>query len=561
MIKFCNGVQTIINSFSFVIKLKQSIKLNSLNLVCVCVLYVFTDTPGADGATAGASSLMCPCCRRMFIKSSGLATHIKSAHVDFYANHFADDSPIRANQRSSFTNDQKARVLDRYVELLNDPVCRFPYKECTKWAFGAVWEKRKGYLNRWLRACGEVRQRVLGKGLAGKKARRNGQRRKVQFPSCEDELYIRFLFRRTALGYPVNHYWLMTEFRKILDEAGPSGYNGQKFTVGWTVQFCRRYSITTQAKNNIKAQDQVDRMKAIQNFHRYLILSLQHSEPQTDLKYGRFAPARMFHVDQVPLPFASAHGTTLNPKGAKSCRIAGVRTSGLEKRQATLQLWICAEEGSQVIKPSLIFRGSRGKRSKLPWPAEKVVYERLDKIRVAFQPNAWADEQFCEEEIMHVASDLHVAGVIGEVMIGMDNHVSQRTPKMLSLYSDLGMVPVFTAANCTDCISPVDHHIGRYIQSHMGNSYRTAVEQSPDIWIAQSDDVEIEDTNCTSAMARRMLMAQWLSDAWVELTTNHSNMINTAFVKTGFKLAKDGSEDHLIEIQGWSDPKTYSYRE
>ena len=94
----------------------------------------------------------------------------------------------------------------------------------------------------------------------------------------------------------------------------------------------------------------------------------------------------------------------------------------------------------------------------------------------------------------------------------------------------------------------------------MGNSYRAAVEQNPDIWMASSDDVEIEDANCTSAMARRMLMAQWLSDAWVELTTRHSNMINTAFVKTGFKLAKDGSEDHLIEIQGWSAPEPYSYR-
>ena len=46
----------------------------------------------------------------------------------------------------------------------------------------------------------------------------------------------------------------------------------------------------------------------------------------------------------------------------------------------------------------------------------------------------------------------------------------------------------------------------------MGNSYRAAVEQNPDIWMASSDDVEIEDANCTSAMARRMLMAQCLSD-------------------------------------------------
>ena len=441
-----------------------------------------------------------------------------------------------------------------------DSQCAFPYTEATKWAFGASANQRKGYITKWLKGCGEVRERIKSNGQAGRRARQNGKRKQVQFPSCEDELYVRFLFRRTALGYPVNHYWLMSEFQKILEEVNPPGYKGQKFKVGWAIGFCKRYSITTQAKNNIKAQDQVDRLKVIRDFHRYLILTLQSSEPQTDSKYGRFSPDRMFHVDQVPLPFASSHSKTLNPKGARSCRIAGVTTSGLEKRQATLQLWICADKRIQCVKPTIIFRGSRGVRSKLPWPEEKELYGRLDKIRVTFQPNAWADEQFCEEEILHVANDMHVAGIKGEVMIGMDNHGSQRTQPMLDLYSELGMVPVFTAANCTDCISPVDHHIGRYIQSHMGRSYRTAIEQNPDIWRASSGDVEIEDTNGTSAMARRMLMAQWLSDAWSDLVTNHSDMIDTAFVKTGFKLAKDGSEDHLIEIQGWSAPEPYSYR-
>ena len=194
-------------------------------------------------------------------------------------------------------------------------------------------------------------------------------------------------------------------------------------------------------------------------------MRLQHSEPQIDAKYGRFSPLRMLHVDQVPLPFASNHGRTLNPKGAKSCRIAGVNTSGLEKRQATLQLWICAESGRQYIKPTLIFRGSRGHGSKLPWPIEKALYDKLTNIRIAYQENAWADERFCEEEIRMVAADMRAAGVEGEVMIGMDNHGAQRTPLMLALYKELGLVPVFTSANCTDCISPVDHHVGRFIQT------------------------------------------------------------------------------------------------
>ena len=105
----------------------------------------------------------------------------------------------------------------------------------------------------------------------------------------------------------------------------------------------------------------------------------------------------MFHVDQVPLPFASSCRTTLNPKGAVSCRIAGVNTSGLEKRQATLQLWICASGDHQVIKPTIIFRGPahKGPRTKVPWAEEEALYASLKSIRVAFQSKAWADGEFC----------------------------------------------------------------------------------------------------------------------------------------------------------------------
>ena len=445
-----------------------------------------------------------------------------------------------------------------YFDNLLDPNCRSPYIETVKRFFGAVWQQRKGHLSKWLRGNDRIRAAIKD---GRSQSRKSGSVKPSAYPDCEDELYTRFIFRRTALGYPCNHYWLITEFSKVLTEKQPSGWGGHDMSKKWAVNFCIRFSITTQAKNNIKETDQVDRMEAIQSFHKYLILNLQQSAPQLDAKYGRFSPSRMLHVDQVPLPFASDHGRSLNPKGAKSCRIAGVNTSGLEKRQATLQLWICAEGGMQVVKPTIIFRGARGPKSKLPWAAEKALYETLHNIRVAYQPNAWADGVFCSEEILRVAADLHAAGVEGEVLIGMDNHSAQRTQEMLDLYEALGMVPVFTSANCTDCISPVDQHIGRFIQQHMGRSYRVSVEQEQSIWIAGSADVEIEDPTCGAAMSRRMLMAQWLSAAWKDLTANHAHMIESAFVKTGFKVAKDGSEDSLIEIQGWAGPDAYTYRD
>ena len=186
-------------------------------------------------------------------------------------------------------------------------------------------------------------------------------------------------------------------------------------------------------------------------------------------------------------------------------------------------------------------------------------YSLSEKLDVYFQANAWADGTFCEREILEVAGDLRAAGIIDEVMIGMDNHSAQRTDAMLALYDELQLLPVFTAANCTDCISPVDHHVGRFIQNHMGRAYQAAVERDPQIWRAEAADQEIEDANCTSAMARRMLMAQWLSEAWEDLTTNHRDLIGKSFVHTGFLLAQDGSEDHRMSIQGWPEPPHPAY--
>jgi hypothetical protein len=173
----------------------------------------------------------------------------------------------------------------------------------------------------------------------------------------------------------------------------------------------------------------------------------------------------------------------------------------LEKRQATLQLWICADETFQYVKPTIIFSGSRGPKSKLPWPDEAVWYEQFTNIRVAFQSSAWADEVFCEGDILNVAEDMRQANIQGEVAIGMDNHSAQRTPKMRRLYTDLGMLEIFTSANCTDCISPVDHHVGNFIQNHMKASYNKEVEENRDIWIAGcgGEEEEIEGANGTGA--------------------------------------------------------------
>ena len=60
-------------------------------------------------------------------------------------------------------------------------------------------------------------------------------------------------------------------------------------------------------------------------------------------------------------------------------------SSGLDKRQATLQLCIGAD-GEQNVKPALIFRG-KGRVA----TEEKEKYDK--RVDVYFQQNAWMDEE------------------------------------------------------------------------------------------------------------------------------------------------------------------------
>ena len=47
-----------------------------------------------------------------------------------------------------------------------------------------------------------------------------------------------------------------------------------------------------------------------------------------------------------------------------------------------------------------------------------------------------------------------------------------------------------------------------------------------------------------------MLVAKWVSKAWTEFTRNpkYHGGVRSTFVKMGFLVAKDGSENKLIEL-------------
>jgi hypothetical protein len=91
--------------------------------------------------------------------------------------------------RTSYTNWQKAKVLDVYYNLESNPAVQFPFTETCKWAFGAIWEKRKGYLTKWLAKAERIRDLTSAGGRVAALARDPiAGSRKALYPDCEGPL-------------------------------------------------------------------------------------------------------------------------------------------------------------------------------------------------------------------------------------------------------------------------------------------------------------------------------------------------------------------------------------
>ena len=148
----------------------------------------------------------------------------------------------------------------------------------------------------------------------------------------------------------------------------------------------------------------------------------------------------------------------------------------------------------------------------------------------------------------------------GGIALGCDNHGAQQTTafkdKLRQASTMLAYTPpgwlnmswsftsVLSMIDCTDCISPCDHHLGVRLKELMSWFYHAEFRRNKASWIR--GDLGASD--------RRILMAQWAFASWTALRLD-SQRIKSAFVHTGFLLSKDGSEDHLISIPGISEYK------
>jgi hypothetical protein len=107
-------------------------------------------------------------------------------------------------------------------------------------------------------------------------------------------------------------------------------------------------------------------------------------------KWGRWLPHQRWNVDQVPCALNPGKEYTYEKKGANRIWIAS-RKNGDDKREFTLHLMVHLDAEKPQPKPTIIFRGTGKRISKL----ERDLYD--ENVIVMFQPKACADTDLCQK--------------------------------------------------------------------------------------------------------------------------------------------------------------------
>jgi hypothetical protein len=101
---------------------------------------------------------------------------------------------------------------------------------------------------------------------------------RVQFPEANDELYLRFLYRRDYHGFEAGDSWLQDEMENVLEDLKPPGWEDAKCSPGLiTGKSATRVHARS---DNKKHSPIVECLPAMRTFHRWLLHTLQRSAPQ-----------------------------------------------------------------------------------------------------------------------------------------------------------------------------------------------------------------------------------------------------------------------------------------
>jgi DDE superfamily endonuclease len=303
------------------------------------------------------------------------------------------------------------------------------------------------------------------------------------------------------------------------------------------LRFRKRKHIALRAGTN-RAQCLPENHRAkIQSFHQFI--RKKSSEPGVTRDLGRYVLGNVANMDQTPLQFEFLSGKTYEPRGAKSVWLKS-QGSGLEKRQATVQLTIHAD-GIPRTKPLLVFRG-KGKRI-----TELETRQYDHRVVVQFQKQAWVDS---EVMLKWMRNQWKASGAEGPIhnnptprMLVLDVHRAQKTEPVKDLFKELHTTPVMVPPGCTSLVQPLDVVVNKPFKDYVADISNQHFQDHAEKWVNQK----------YTASERRILMTKWVGEAWSKVCSELKESIIRSFRKCGITVAIDGSQDDEININGLAD--------
>lgn len=249
-------------------------------------------------------------------------------------------------------------------------------------------------------------------------------------------------------------------------------------------------------------------------------------------------------MDQTPISFEFLDRKTYSTKGSKTVWVKTAR-SGWEKRQATIQIVLHAD-GVLRCKPLLIFKGKGGYKGKPFHPSLLAEWKQYDsRVKVAFNDKAyattetmieWVKSQFSYSSafVFKKWEDKHEPR-----LLTLDVFKGQLNDIVLAEFKRINCTCSFIPGGTTGFIQVCDVGINKVLKNRIQDLADKHYDSHETQWIEGKYSVG----------QRRVMLVNWVAQAWEDLHKYDSKLIRQTFTDLGLTLPTDGSQDDKIKIK------------
>ena len=271
-------------------------------------------------------------------------------------------------------------------------------------------------------------------------------------------------------------------------------------------------------------------------------------------EYGVCPLATRIHVDEVGFDICGTLDTTVAQKGQKRVQVVHPSVR-IDVRQCSLMLSFFAD--GRVGPTALCVARTpkrldqqdplHAKKHPLVDPREpltpagreefKELRELYPNVLLYAQPKGYFDHR----TFAAYWDDMHELLPKQPHVVIMDNAASHWSPHIKAASKQRKIEMVSTPENCTDLCAATDAGLGRSVKLLMRKKFRAHFGANMARW--RTGEVSLRDW--------RHLFMKWLSEAVVEFARVGAQQIKKSPVHCGTGLRINGSENHLVKIDGY----------